>query len=50
MPDGDAQEVATVAHQVVLESRHGKEVLADLAQRDLGTFDPMLGMLFKFDP
>ena len=50
MPDGDAQEVATVAHQVVLESHHGKEMLGKLAQADPGMLDLVLGMLFRFDP
>ena len=50
MPDGDAQEVPTVAIQVVLESWHGKELLADLAQRDPGMLDLVLGVLFRFDP
>ncbi len=50
MPDGDAQEVATVAHQVVLESHHGKERLGQLAQGDPAMLDLVLGMLFRYDP
>lgn len=50
MPDGDAQEVATVAHQVVLESHHGTERLGELAQRDPAMLDLVLGMLFRYDP
>ena len=50
MPDGDALEVATVTHQVALESWYGKEMLGALAQRDPAMLDLLLGMLFKFDP
>ena len=39
-----------VAHQVVLESYHGKDLLGKLAQADPGMLDPVLGMLFRFDP
>ena len=50
MPDGDAQEVATVAYQVVLHSHFGKERLGELAKLDPGMLDLALGVLFRFDP
>lgn len=50
MPDGDAQEVATVAYQVLLHSYHGAERLGDLARLDPGMLDLALGVLFRFDP
>ena len=50
MPDGDALEVATTAHQIVLHSRHGKELLGKMAKNDPRTLDIVLGLLFRFDP
>ena len=50
MPDGDAVEVATTAHQVALESWFGKEMLGKLARRDPRMLDLLLGMLFRYDP
>lgn len=48
--DGDALEVATMAHQATLALGHGRERLGELAQRDPGMLDLLLGMLFRFDP
>ena len=50
MPDGDAQEVATVAYHVLLHSFFGKERLGELAKHDPGMLDLALGVLFRFDP
>ena len=50
MPDGDALEVATTAHQVALESWFGKEMLGELARRDPRMLDLLLGVLFRYDP
>ena len=48
--DGDAQEVATVAYQVLLHSYFGEELLGKLAKHDPGMLDLALGVLFRFDP
>lgn len=50
MPDGDALEVATVAHQVALGSWFGDEMLDVLARRDPRMLDLLLGVLFRYDP
>lgn len=50
LPDAEGLEVPTRGYQALLHSLHGTEKLHQLAKKDPGMLDLLMGVLFRYDP